>query len=119
MGKVVRAMKVAMKEEKGSKVMKATKESKSATGRLAKFRVFKGGKETTSGGLRKADLTKSKTGKIVSKKKSAAGKKRYASTIGKWTQAVMKARQTLGIKGFLAVKKGSPVYNKAREFYKR
>merc|ERR1712007_63886 len=115
---------MGMKEEKASKAMKAIKVSKAmksskiATGRLAKSSVFKGGKETTSGGLKKADLTKSKTGKIVSKKRSANGKKSYALTIGKWTQAVMKAREVLGIKGFFGVKKGSAVYNKAREFYK-
>merc|ERR1719331_3271227 len=107
-----------MKTMTVSKAVKSMKASKVATGKFAKFSVFVGGKDTTVGGLKKADLTKSKTGKIVSKKRSAQAKKRYASTIGKWTQAVMKARHLLGIKGFLVVKKGSPVYNKAREFYK-
>jgi hypothetical protein len=127
--KSVKAMKiVAMKEKKVSvaiksmklaKAMKAVKLSKRVTGRLARFKVFTGGKElTTSGRLKKADLTKNRLGKIVSKRRSARAKQGYASTIGKWTQAVVKARYALGIKGFLVVKKGSPVYNKAREFYK-
>merc|ERR1719502_2262184 len=117
--KVVKAMKVVgMKIEKVSKPIKAMKVSKIAVGKLAYVRVFRGGKEKTRSGLKKADLTKSKTGKIVSKKRSANGKKRYASTVGKWIKAVIKAREVLGIKGFLAVKKGSPVYKKAREFYK-
>jgi len=121
--KAVKATKVVgMKEEKDSKAMKkvpiAMKVSKVARGRLAKNRVFKGHKEVTAGGLRKADLTRNRTGKIVSAQRSAYAKQTYASTIGKWIQAVMKARQVLGITGFLGVKKGSPVYNKAREFYK-
>merc|ERR1719454_1614275 len=104
--KVVKAMKVVgMKEEKVSKPIKAMKVSKIAVGKLAYVRVFQGGKEKTRSGLKKADLTKNKTGKIVSKKRSANGKKRYASTVGKWTRAVMKAREALGIKGFFAVKK--------------
>merc|ERR1712146_135401 len=55
------------------------------------------------GGLTKSDLIKSKTGKVVSKKASAAGKKAYGS-IKAWTQAVQKARKDLGLKGFVAVK---------------
>lgn len=127
--KSVKAMKiVAMKEKKVSvamktmnlaKAMKAVSVSKRVTGRLARFKVFTGGRElTTSGHLKKCDLTKNRLGKIVSKRRSARAKQGYASTIGKWTQAVVKARYALGIKGFLVVKKGSPVYNKAREFYK-
>merc|ERR550534_225969 len=107
-----------MKKENAAKPMKAIKVSKMASLRLSKKRVFRGANEKTKSGLKKADLTRSNTGKIVSKKMSTNAKKRYASTIGKWTQAVMKAREVLGIKGFFAVKKGSPVYKKAREFYK-
>merc|ERR1712146_630373 len=32
-----------------------------------------------------------------------------------WTTAVQKARKALGVKGFQAVKKGSPLYKKAKE----
>ena len=45
-------------------------------------------------------------GKIVGKKASANGKKAY-KRIAKWTVAVQKARKALGVKGFVAVKKGS------------
>merc|ERR1719421_2162125 len=59
---------------------------------------------------------KSKSGKLVSKKKYAAGKKAYKH-IKAWTEAVQKARKELGVKGFMAVKKGSALYKKAKEFY--
>merc|ERR1712006_67011 len=56
-------------------------------------------------------------GRIVSKKQSLRAKKMYAKGIGKWTAAVQKARKALGTKGFVAIKKGSPLYKKAREFF--
>merc|ERR1712146_719013 len=34
-----------------------------------------------------------------------------------WTVAVTKARKALNVKGFVAVKKGAPLYKKAKEFY--
>ena len=61
---------------------------------------------------------KNKAGKIVSKKRSANSKKRLGKTIGPWIAAVAKARKALGIKGFVAIKKGSAYYNKAKSFYK-
>merc|ERR1712183_464425 len=100
------------------KAKKAMKVSKIAQGKRAKASVFSGRKEKTSSGLKKADLMKSKSGKVVSKKRSLLAKKTYASTIGKWTAAVTKARKALGVKGFVAVKKGSALYNKAKQFYK-
>merc|ERR1719478_1847804 len=106
-GKAMRVMKAA----KAMKAKKATKISKVAKGKRAKASVFSGRKEKTTSGLKKTDLVKSKSGKMVAKK-------RYASTIGKWTAAVTKARKALGVKGFVAVKKGSALYNKAKSFYK-
>merc|ERR1711904_734702 len=100
------------------KKKKAKKVSKIGKGKMAKYLVFKGTKVKTVGGLRKADLMKSKSGKIVSKKGSAAGKKRYKNIAG-WVAAVAKARKALGTKGFVAIKKGSPLYVKAKSFYKR
>merc|ERR1711918_59841 len=88
--------------------------SKIAKGKLAKLVVFNGTKEKTMSGLKKSDLTKSKSGKIVSKKQSAYGKKAYAHIKG-WTVAVQKARKALGVKGFVAVKKGTALYKKAKE----
>merc|ERR1712093_289390 len=87
-----------------------------AKGKRARAVVFHGTKAKTMSGLKKSDLVMSKSGKIVSKKASANGKKAYARIKG-WTVAVTKARKALGVKGFLAVKKGTPLYKKAKEFY--
>merc|ERR1712070_788172 len=99
------AMAKAMKAMKAAKAMKAMKKksvSKVAKGRLAKFMVLRGSKAKTVGGLTVKDLTRNKAGKIVSKKQSAQ---------------VKKARAALKLKGFVAIKKGSPLYVKAKEFY--
>jgi len=56
---------------------------------------------------------KNKAGKVVSKKSSAAGKKAY-SRVKKWAEALSKARKALGLKGFVAIKKGSPLYTKTK-----
>merc|ERR1711896_113844 len=96
--------------------MKKKAVSKIAKGKLAKLVVFNGTKEKTYTGLKKTDLTKSKTGKIVSKKQSANGKKAYGNIKG-WTVAVQKARKALGVKGFVAIKKGTALYKKAKELY--
>merc|ERR1712167_70078 len=102
MGKAMKAMK-AMKKKTVSKVAK---------GRMAKVMVLRGSKAKTIGGLTAKDLTKNKHGKVVSKKRSA-----FAKT-SPWIAAVKKARAALKIKGFAAIKKGTPLYAKAKEFYK-
>merc|ERR1712036_180471 len=102
---------------KAMKAMKKKTVSKIATGRYAKSVVMRGTKEKTVGGLKKSDLIINKRGKIVSKKQSALAKKRFASSVGPWMQAVKKARAALKVKGFVAIKKGSPLYIKAKEFY--
>merc|ERR1719262_1622050 len=102
--------------------MKAKKVSKVAKGKLAKLVVFRGNKAKTSGGLTKDKLTKSKTGKIVSKAQSVNAKKRYASGIGRWIKAVQAARKALGVKGFAIVggktAQGKALYAKAKALYK-
>merc|ERR1711879_261078 len=109
---VMKAMRAAaMKAMK-----KAKKVSKIAKGSRAKASVFSGSKEKTKGGLKKSDLVKSKSGKIVSKKASAHGKKHYAAIKG-WAQALQKARKELGLKGFVVIKKGTPLYNLAKKHY--
>merc|ERR1711896_16805 len=108
------SMAKAMRAAKAMGAMKRV--SKFAKGKLAKLVVFRGNKESTVGGLTKSSLTKNKNGKIVSKKASANGKKAYVRIKG-WTLAVTKARKALGVKGFVAVKKGTPLYKKAKEFY--
>merc|ERR1712230_274146 len=115
MGKAaMKAMKV-MKKKAAMKAMKAMKKksvSKVAKGVMAKAMVLRGSKAKTVGGLTAKDLTKNKFGKIVSKKKSALGKQ------NKWIIAVKKARAALKVKGFSAIKKGTPLYQKAKEFMK-
>merc|ERR1712139_30572 len=98
------------------KAMKKKTVSKIATGKRAKSSVFKGGKEKTSGGLTKADLVVNARGKVVSKKASTEAKKRYKnSPLKVWAEAVQKARKELSVKGFVAIKKGSALYKKAKE----
>merc|ERR1712182_42942 len=92
------------------KVMKKKSVSKIAKGKRAKSVVFRGTKAKTTGGLTRADLVKNKRGIIVSKKQQATGKKLYSKFGQKWISAVSKARKALGLKGFVAVKKGSPLY---------
>merc|ERR1712139_667368 len=93
------------------KAMRKKTVSKIAKGRMAKAMVLRGTKAKTVGGLKASDLTKNKNGKIVSKKMSAKGKK------SPWMAAVKKARAALKLKGFVAIKKGTPLYLKAKEFY--
>ena len=98
------------------------KVSKIARGKRARASVFRGTKAKTSGGLKKTDLIKSKSGKIVSRKASQNGKKSYRR-IQKWTAAVQKARKALNIKGFQAVggktARGKALLAKARSFFKK
>merc|ERR1719262_1450748 len=101
---------------KAMRAMKKKSISKIAKGKMARSLVFRGSKVKTLSGLTKTDLVKNKHGKIVSKKSLAHGKKAYANIKG-WTSAVQKARKALGVKGFVAVKKGSALYKKAKEFY--
>merc|ERR1712100_743054 len=111
----MKAMKV-MKKKAAMKAMKAMKKkavSKIARGSHAKSMVLRGSKEKTSGGLTAKDLFKNKYGKVVSKKASARTKK----VLGPWNAAVRSARKALKITGFAAIKKGSPLYAKAKELY--
>merc|ERR1719367_304228 len=123
-------MKKAMKSMKKKCAMKSMKKkkakrvSKIAKGRGAKARVFKGSKAATSGGLKKSDIVKNRNGKFVSRKGSAAGKKRYQKNgLAKWTKAVQAARKSMGIKGFQAVggksAKGQALLKKARSLFKK
>ena len=106
------------KKAKKTKKRKAKRVSKIAKGKRAKNSVFRGTKAKTSGGLTKDKLMKSKSGKVVSKKSSAAGKKNFKHISG-WLAAVQKARKELKIKGFVAIKKGTAFYAKAKSYYKK
>merc|ERR1712224_361106 len=115
MAKAMKAMK-AMAAVKAMRAMKKKAVTKIAKGRYAKAVVFHGTKEKTLSGITKGDLIKNKYGKIVTKKKVAQGKKAFTHIKG-WTVAVQKARKALGLKGFVAIKKGSALYAKAKELY--
>merc|ERR1712025_415168 len=101
------------KAMKAMKAMKKKSVSKIARGTMAKAMVLRGSKEKTTGGLTAKDLMKNKYGKIVSRKASARTKK----VLGGWMSAVKSARKALKITGFAAIKKGTPLYAKAKEFY--
>ena len=64
---------------------------------------LKGKKEKTASGKTKEDLMINKRGKVVHKRASAAGQERYKKNLMGWTEALMKARNELGIKGMCAV----------------
>merc|ERR1712139_480392 len=93
------------------KVMKKKRISKIASGKLAKFVVFHGSKEKTRSGLTREMLMLNKRGKVVSKRASAHGKRQYQN-VKAWTSAVVKARSSLNLKGFIAVN-GSSLVGKA------
>merc|ERR1719276_667487 len=104
--KAMRSMKAmrAMKAMKSMRSMKKKRVSVIAKGKRARASVFNGNKEKTQTGLTKAMLQKNKDGKIVSKKRSANAKKRFASSDAKkWSDAVKAARKALNIKGFCPV----------------
>jgi hypothetical protein len=111
--------KKAKKPKKAKKARKAKRVSTRAKGskRAQRSQVFRGKKVKTAGGMSKDKLTKNKNGRIVSKKASANAKKTFAKRLGPWLAAVAKARKALGCKGFIAIKKGSALYNKAKGFY--
>jgi hypothetical protein len=77
--------------------------------------VWKGKADETSGGLKKNDI------KCITQ---ADGKHRYVSKVkseksieNKWMTAVKIAREQLGIKEFISLKKDSPLYLRAKEIY--
>ena len=120
-------MKSAMKSMKSmkatamkAKAMKKKAVSKIARGKLAKVAVFKGKKEKTASGAGKGDLMVNTRGKVVTKLQNKAGKKAYKN-ISAWTDAVVKARKELGIKGFCAVNgktaQGKALYAKAKAIF--
>merc|ERR1712070_35444 len=113
MKKKLAAMKKAMKK-KPKKVRKA---STIAKGNHAKTKVWLGRKVKTSSGLKKDAFKKNKDGKVVSKKKSAQGRKMFGPNLAKWVGAFKAARKELGLTGFVATKQGSPLYNKTKELY--
>merc|ERR1719272_1919503 len=105
--KTMRAMKAA-----APKAMKAMKK-KALSVRTARRHAFAGKIDKTNTGLTKSDLFKNKVGRVVSKKRSALSKK------NPWIVAVRQARAALKIKGFSVIKKGTPLYVKAKELFRK
>merc|ERR1712083_704907 len=81
-------------------------------------RVWSGTAMYTKGGLMKKDLCINKRGKVVSKRMMKHGKKSYKS-IKEWTNALKLARKQLGLKGFVACKKGTEYYAIAKKIYSK
>merc|ERR1719229_984572 len=72
----------------------------------AKRLVFFGTKGKTSTGLFKRDLIQNKRGKVVSKRKSAIGVRRYHENhIDLWTESMLQARAQQDCQGMLLCKK--------------
>merc|ERR1719361_2565460 len=122
--KAMTAMK-AMKPARALKTVKAMKAmkkvaklvSKVAKGKNAKRQVWSGKKVRTTGKLKKDQLMLNKKGKVVSKSRSAIGKKRFDKNLGKWMGALKQARGELGLTGTKLPKKDSVLYGKAVELY--
>merc|ERR1711972_1243480 len=104
-------MALAPMKARAQKVMKAKRTARVATGRFARALVLRGSKTKTVGGLKSEDLMKSKRGKIVSKRASANGKRRYRQ-IEQWVGAHMAARQALHMRGFVPIN-GKTIQGKA------
>ncbi|CAK0881682.1 unnamed protein product [Prorocentrum cordatum] len=103
----------AMKRSAKAEVKAKRRLSKVGT----KAQVLAGKREKTKWGLRKEHLVKSKKGKTVTKRKSAAGKKTFDQNLAKWILSFRRARAELGLTGFVLVKKGAALYSKTREYY--
>merc|ERR1712045_531583 len=112
-----------MGKAKSMKVMKAKKVSVIAKGKMARAAVFNGRKQKTQSGMTKANLVKSKSGKIVSKSRSERAKKAFASSgLKAWCDATKAARKALSLTGFVAIggksATGKALYAKAKSLLK-
>lgn len=96
--------------------MKGGRKAKKKTAAAKKVKFHRVRKDGSKGSLKKHQLTKSKSGKVVSKKKQALGKK------NPWMKAVAKARRELKIKGFVILNRGAEgkkLYNLAKKYHKK
>merc|ERR1712183_1034759 len=94
------------------------KRVKRAKVRGSRRQVWNGTRSKTMGSLQKGDLIQNKRGRIVSKKASKVGKKRYNQHLKPWVAAFTKARKNLGITGFVPCKKGTKLYKETLRLYK-
>lgn len=80
--------------------------------------VIHGNAMKTSGGLTKSDLTRNKSGSIVSKKKSVGAGKKESPLLVEWRNSVTDAYKLPKYAGqFIPLKKGTPFYNDVKEIY--
>merc|ERR1719225_1087991 len=102
------------------RVVRRRRKARRTSVRGSRAQVWKGTRQKVkTTGQSKSELMKNKRGKIVSKKANAAGKRIYKKNgLGKWTKAFMQARKNLGLKGFVACKKGTKFYKEAMRLYK-
>merc|ERR1711879_117879 len=119
--KVTRKRRVTKKRRRrtAKKRVVRKRRKKRVSKRGSRIQVWNGTKESVkTTGQKKTDLMKNKRGKVVSKKANTAGKKTYKRNgLDKWTKAFMQARKNLGLKGFVACKKGTAFYKEARRIY--
>merc|ERR1712110_384886 len=106
---------VTRKKRTKRKVVRRRRKARRTPVRGSRAQVWRGSRaKVKTTGQTKSELMKTKSGKIVSKKKFQAGKKAYKRNgLSKWTKALMAARKKLGLKGFVACKKGSKFYKEA------
>merc|ERR1739848_218322 len=118
---VRRRRRVSRKRRSRRRVVRRRRKARKVSIRVSKAQVFGGTRmKTKSSGQTKAMLMKNKRGKIVSKKQHARGVRIYKKNgLAKWTKAFMQARKNLGIKGFVACKKGSKFYKEAMKIYRK
>merc|ERR1711879_1013294 len=97
------------------RVVRRRRKARKVSVRGSKHQVWRGTRQKTKpSGQTKSDLMMNKRGKIVSKKSHKNGLKVYKRNgLGKWTKAFMQARKNLGLKGFVACKKGTRFYKEA------
>merc|ERR1712141_430133 len=103
------------------RVVRRRRKARKAPIRGTRSQVFRGTRQKVkTTGQTKADLMKNKRGKVVSKKANAKGRRVYKKNgLDKWNKAFMQARKNLGLKGFVACKKGSKFYKECMKLYKK
>ena len=82
----------------------------------AKKRSSKKSKSRSTAYKFSVHVKKPKSSKKSLKKSSKKSAKKSAKKMT-WVGCVAKARKELGVKGFVAIKKGTPLYKRARELY--
>ena len=82
----------------------------------AKKRSSKKSKSRSTAYKFSVHVKKPKSSKRSLKKSSKKSAKKSMKKMS-WVGCVAKARKELGVKGFVAIKKGTPLYKRAKELY--